>query len=97
VLVLFVFGEMLWVPASQSVVTRLAPADIRGAYLGAFGMMGSAGWALAPFVGLHVRAAGGDRAVWTLFAAISVVAGVTGAAAAAGAVRRPVAVPSRAR
>jgi predicted MFS family arabinose efflux permease len=97
VLVLFVFGEMLWVPASQSVVTRLAPADIRGAYLGAFGMMGSAGWALAPFVGLHVRAAGGDTATWTLFAAISVVAALTGAVAAAGAVRRPAAVASAAR
>ncbi len=89
VLTLFVIGEMLWVPSSQSVVSRLAPADVRGAYMGAFGMMGSAGWALAPFLGLHVRAAGGDSAMWLMFAGFSLVAAATGAFAAAGAVRRP--------
>ena len=31
VVVVFVFGEMLWVPTSQAVVADLAPADIRGA------------------------------------------------------------------
>jgi MFS family permease len=89
VVVLFVIGEMLWVPSSQSVVSRLAPADIRGAYMGAFGMMSSAGWALAPFLGLHVHEAYGDGATWVMFAAFSVVAAVTGAVAAAQAVRRP--------
>ena len=37
VLVLFVIGEMLWVPTSQSIVAGLAPEDLRGAYMGAFG------------------------------------------------------------
>jgi dipeptide/tripeptide permease len=85
VLFLFVIGEMLWVPSSQSVVSRLAPADLRGAYMGAFSMMGSAGWALAPFLGLHVRASAGDNATWTMFAAFSLVAAAAGAYAA----RRP--------
>jgi predicted MFS family arabinose efflux permease len=89
VVFVFVIGEMLWVPSSQSIVARLSPPDIRGAYMGAFGMMGSAGWALAPFLGLHVRAAWGDGATWTMFAAFSLAAAVTGAYAAAGAVRRP--------
>ena len=35
VIVIFVIGEMLWVPTSQAVVAALAPADIRGAYMGA--------------------------------------------------------------
>jgi hypothetical protein len=34
VLVLFVIGEMLWVPVSQSAVAGLAPEDLRGAYMG---------------------------------------------------------------
>ena len=34
VLVLFVIGEMLWVPVSQSAVAGLAPDDLRGAYMG---------------------------------------------------------------
>ena len=88
VLVVFVIGEMLWVPSSQSVVSRLAPADVRGAYMGALGLMDSAGWALAPFLGLHVSEAFGDGATWTMFALLSLVAAVTGAVAAAGASAR---------
>jgi hypothetical protein len=53
--------------------------------MGAFGMMGSAGWALAPFLGLHVREAAGDGATWVMFAAFSLVAAATGAIAATGA------------
>ena len=68
VLVLFVIGEMLWVPTSQSIVAGLAPEDLRGAYMGAFGSMAAAGFALAPFTGLQVRAAYGDDAMWAMFA-----------------------------
>jgi predicted MFS family arabinose efflux permease len=89
VIFVFVIGEMLWVPSSQAVVSRLAPPDVRGAYMGAFAMTGSAGWALAPFLGLQVRAAGGDNAAWLMFAACSLVAAATGAWAATGALRRP--------
>lgn len=93
VIVVFVIGEMLWIPSSQSVVARLAPPDVRGAYMGAFGMSWSVAWALGPFLGLQVHAAAGDFATWAMFAAISLVAGSVGAAAAAGAARaRPPAV-----
>src|SRR5207249_7565311 len=34
VIVVFVIGEMLWVPTSQAIVAGLAPADVRGAYMG---------------------------------------------------------------
>ena len=81
VMVLFVVGEMLWVPASQSVVARLAPSDVRGAYMGAFGSTASFGFAFTPFIGLQVRAAFGDTSVWAMFAVLSVIAGATGAAA----------------
>jgi predicted MFS family arabinose efflux permease len=89
VIVLFVFGEMLWIPASQSVVARLAPADLRGAYMGASGISWSVSWALAPFFGLQVHAAAGDGATWLMFASMSLLAGAMGAAAAVGALRRP--------
>jgi predicted MFS family arabinose efflux permease len=81
VIVVFVLGEMLWVPTSQAVVAGLAPADLRGAYLGAFSGMGAVGFALAPFSGLLVRAAGGDTAMWAYFAAMSIVSAVVGALA----------------
>ena len=76
ILVLFVIGEMLWVPVSQSAVAGLAPEDLRGAYMGAFGGTAAMGFALAPFMGLQVRGAAGDTAMWAAFAAVAVVSAV---------------------
>jgi predicted MFS family arabinose efflux permease len=84
VIVLFVIGEMLWVPTSQAVVAALAPADIRGAYMGAYGGTWSVGWALTPFLGLEVRSAYGDATMWMCVAAVGVLAGVIGLVAARG-------------
>jgi predicted MFS family arabinose efflux permease len=81
ILFLFVVGEMLWVPTSQTAVAGLAPPDLRGAYMGAFGAMGAVGFALAPFIGLQVRKSFGDSALWMLQAVLSLVAAGTGAVA----------------
>jgi MFS family permease len=88
VVVVFVFGEMLWVPTSQAVVADLAPADIRGAYMGAFGSAPAIGFALAPLIGLQVRNSFGDEAAWAMFAGIGVVAAVLGGLALVGLDRR---------
>jgi MFS family permease len=84
ILVLFVIGEMLWVPVSQSAVAGLAPEDLRGAYMGAFGGTAAMGFALAPFMGLQVRGAAGDTAMWAAFAAVAIVSAVLGAIAIRG-------------
>jgi len=84
VVVLFVIGEMLWVPTSQAVVAALAPADIRGAYMGAFSASWSVGWALTPFLGLQVRNAYGDATMWMCVATVGVIAGILGLIAARG-------------
>lgn len=84
VIMVFVVGEMLWVPTSQAVVAALAPADIRGAYMGAFGGTWSVGWAATPFLGLQVRHAYGDPTMWVCVATVGIVAGILGAAAARG-------------
>jgi predicted MFS family arabinose efflux permease len=84
VIFIFVIGEMLWVPTSQAVVAALAPADIRGAYMGAFGGTWSVGWAATPFLGLQVRHAYGDATMWMCVAAVGIVAGILGLAAARG-------------
>jgi predicted MFS family arabinose efflux permease len=84
VIVLFVTGEMLWVPTSQAVVAALAPSDIRGAYMGAFGGTWSVGWALTPFLGLQVRSAYGDATMWMCVAGVGVLAGILGLVAARG-------------
>jgi len=84
VIMIFVLGEMLWVPTSQAVVAALAPADIRGAYMGVFGGTWSVGWAATPFLGLQVRHAYGDATMWMCVAVVGVLAGITGLVAARG-------------
>jgi predicted MFS family arabinose efflux permease len=84
VIALFVLGEMLWVPTSQAVVAALAPADIRGAYMGVFGSTWAIGWALTPFLGLQVRNAYGDATMWMCVASVGVIAGILGLLAARG-------------
>ena len=68
-------------PTSQAIVAGLAPSDLRGAYMGAFGSTSAIGFALGPLLGLSVRSAAGDTAMWTTFGIISVVAAITGAVA----------------
>lgn len=82
VLALFVLGEMLWVPTSQAIVARLAPADVRGAYMGVFSSSSSVGFALGPLVLLQLRGAAGDYAMWLFLAAVSLVAAAAGVLAA---------------
>jgi predicted MFS family arabinose efflux permease len=84
VLVVFVVGEMLWVPTSQAIVARLAPADVRGAYMGAFSSSSMVGFALGPLILLQLRAVEGDHAMWFFLAAISLAAAAAGALAAQG-------------
>jgi predicted MFS family arabinose efflux permease len=79
VIALFVVGEMLWVPTSQSIVARLAPEDVRGAYMGAFGAAPAIGFALSPLFGLSVRNTYGDGAMWVFFAGVAVLAATLGA------------------
>jgi MFS family permease len=63
-LLLFVLGEMLWGPPSQGLIARLAPDDMRGAYFGASSAMIPAAFAIGPLIGLQVRSAFGDTAMW---------------------------------
>ena len=80
----FVFGEMLWVPTSQAVAAAFAPDDLRGAYMGVYGGSSQLAWAVTPFLGLQVRSAFGDAAMWAGVAGLSLVAATAGAAAARG-------------
>lgn len=81
VLVVFVVGEMLWAPTSTTIVAELAPDDIRGAYMGAFGSGAAIGFAIAPLIGLQARNSFGDSFTWVMFAGISVLAAVLAVAA----------------
>lgn len=91
VIVVFVIGEMVWMPTSQAVAAQLAPAHARGTYFGALAAMTGPAWTLAPFVAFQLRDQAGVDSVWLLFAAIAVASAAAGAAAvrAAATPRRP--------
>jgi predicted MFS family arabinose efflux permease len=73
-ILIFVLGEMLWIPTSQAIAAGLAPPDLRGAYMGAFSSTSSVGFALGPFFGLQIRGSFGDDATWAFFAGVAVFA-----------------------
>jgi predicted MFS family arabinose efflux permease len=95
VMVVFVIGEMVWMPTSQAVAAQLAPPHVRGTYFGALAAMTGPAWTLAPFVAFELKARAGVNSVWLFFAAIAVGSAVAGAAAVTSALRRPSPAPRR--
>jgi predicted MFS family arabinose efflux permease len=82
VIVLFVVGEMLWIPTSQALAAELAPPAWRGTYFGALAAMTGPAWTLVPLIALQLRTAVGVAAVWIFFAIAAVVGATVGVAAA---------------
>jgi predicted MFS family arabinose efflux permease len=89
VIVVFVVGEMVWMPTSQAVAAQLAPAHARGTYFGALAAMTGPAWTLAPFIAFQLREQSGVDSVWLLFAAIALASAAAGAAAVRSYQRRP--------
>jgi MFS family permease len=88
VLVIFVAGEMLWVPTIQGAVARLAPPNMRGVYMGGYTSSQLLAWMIAPLVGTQLNAALGPDATWAFFASLAVTSAATGFAAACRSVSR---------
>jgi MFS family permease len=81
-LVVFVFGEMLWAPTADALAARLAPVHARGTFLGVMGIAPWLGGAVAPAVGLRIRSDVGDSALWVTVAVLGVLSALLYAAAA---------------
>jgi predicted MFS family arabinose efflux permease len=82
VIVVFVVGEMLWIPTSQALAAELAPAARRGTYFGALAAMTGPAWTLVPLIALQLRTAVGVAAVWMFFAIAAFIGATVGVAAA---------------
>jgi predicted MFS family arabinose efflux permease len=82
VIVVFVVGDMLWIPTSQALAAELAPPARRGTYFGALAAMTGPAWTLVPLIALQLRTAVGVAAVWIFFAIAAVVGATVGVAAA---------------
>ncbi len=83
VIVVFVTGEMVWMPTSQAMAGDLAPAAGRGLYFGALAATTGPAWTLAPAISFQLRSLAGAGGVWLFLAALATGAAATGAAAAA--------------
>ena len=81
VIVVFVIGEMVWMPTSQAIAAELAPPHARGTYFGALAAMTGPAWTLAPFIAFQLRRHEGVGSVWILFAAVALTSAVAGVAA----------------
>jgi len=81
VILIFVVGEMLWIPTSQVVVAAMAPPRLRGAYLGMAGSMWSIAFALGPLIALQLLSRSGDVAMWAFLAGCALAAAPLGIAA----------------
>jgi len=47
-MVILTIGELIWAPTSISYVARIAPIDMRGRYMGIYGMVGGIAWGIGP-------------------------------------------------
>ena len=81
VIVVFVVGDMLWIPTSQALAAELAPRAWRGTYFGALAAMTGPAWTLVPLIALQLRTAVGVTAVWIFFGMAAVVGAAVGVAA----------------
>jgi len=61
---IWTFGEILFLPVSQSLVAELAPPYLRGAYQGAFAFASSGAFAAAPALGGYLVGHAGARSLW---------------------------------
>jgi MFS family permease len=81
VIVVFILGEMIWMPTSQVVAAELAPPAARGTYFGVLAAMTGPAWTLAPLIALELRGHAGVISVWIFFAAVAVAGALAGLAA----------------
>ena len=56
VVVLFTVGEMFSMPVAAAYVTENVPPEMRGRYMGAYGLVGALGLMLGPAIGLRLHA-----------------------------------------
>ncbi len=62
--VILTIGEMVIVPASQTVTADLAPIDMRGRYQAAFGLTYNLFYGLGPVIGGYLFDSGHSQFIW---------------------------------
>jgi MFS family permease len=74
-IIIFTLGEMIAMPVSSAYVSNLAPAHLRGRYLGAYGLNWALALIIAPGLGMKLLA-GNPAALWLGCGALGVLAAI---------------------
>jgi MFS family permease len=89
--IVWTFGEMMLFPAMAAHLAEVAPAPLRGTYMGAYSMSLSVALTLGPWMGAQLLAESGPVAVWSVMFALGVLGAILMAYAAPPHLRRRVA------
>ena len=73
---IWTLGELISAPVGNAVVSDLAPAALRGTYMGVFGMAWGMGSAIAPIIGGKILATAGGDALWVVCFGVGMLAAV---------------------
>ena len=63
-MVILTIGEMVIVPAAQTVTADLAPIDMRGRYQATFGLFNNFFYGLGPVIGGYLFDIGHSQLIW---------------------------------
>ena len=74
------FGEMMQAPFKQTVVTNLAPPELRARYMGLFSMSHSLALTIGAPIGGFILSHHGSQTLWSLCFIVSVAGTITYAA-----------------
>jgi MFS family permease len=90
--IVWTFGEMMLFPAMAAHLGEIAPASLRGTYMGAYSMSLAVALTLGPWLGTQLLASWGAVGVWSVMFALGVLAAVLMVYAAPPHLRRRAAV-----
>jgi MFS family permease len=66
-------GEMIIIPTSTAVTADLAPAELRGRYMGVLGLTWSGGFGFGPILGGLITDNLSPRALWPLMGSVALI------------------------
>ena len=75
-MVVYTFGEMILVPTSTAVTADLAPANLRGRYMGMLGLTWSVGFGIGPIIGGLISEHIAPIALWLITPIAGVLAAI---------------------
>jgi len=72
-MIILTIGELIWAPTSITFVARVAPIDMRGRYMGVYGIVGGMAWGVGPILNGYVYDNVAPVSVWYVSLTLAMV------------------------